>query len=148
MIHKGLSAFLRGVDLNVWLALPAGTRWGHRHVHWQDAVRAVDGLPALEHVRTAGGALPRRSRGPHTDLCRAVSGDGVRTADLSREPARYRDLPVGASRQALPYGLSRAGQALDALRRERGSRLAHLGRTRPAPDRAGEEALCQRRSRP
>ena len=45
----------------------------------------------------------------------AVPGDGVRAADLPGEPARHRDLPVGASVEALPHGLSRASPALDVI---------------------------------
>ena len=37
-----------------------------------------------------------RRRGPNAVLCRAIPRDGVRATDLSREPARYRGLPIGA----------------------------------------------------
>ena len=78
-------------------------------------------------------------------LCRAISGDGVRPTDLSGEPARYRDVSVGASVEALPYGLSRTCAAFDAGRCQRGARLAYLCGAGSAADRSGEEAVRQRR---
>ena len=46
--------------------------------------------------------------------------------------------------QALPHGLPRARAPLHAGRRQRNSRLAHLRRLCPTPDRAGQEALRRR----
>ena len=86
----------------------------------------------------------RRRSGANAVLCRAIPSDGVRATDLPRKPARYRSLPVGASLETLPHGLSRAGPAIDAGRCQRDARLAHLRGVRPPADCPGEEALCQR----
>ena len=48
--------------------------------------------------------------------------------DLSREPARHRSMPVGATGQALSYGFARAGSPLDVGGCQRSSRLADLRR--------------------
>ena len=60
------------------------------------------------------------------DMCRAVPRDGVRVADLAREPSRYRSQLVGQFHQALRDGISFGCQTLDAGRRQRIAQLAHL----------------------
>src|ERR1700694_2584119 len=62
---------------------------------------------------------------------RAVSRDGVRAIDLSREPARYRSLSVDAGNKALSHGLSRTRPALDAGRCQR-EQSGRRGRNRTA----------------
>ena len=113
------------------------------HVRGQAGVLAADRSPADAQLAAHGGALWRRSLGQELHMPGPVPGDGVRAVDVSREPARHRDLPLGAGFEALPYGLSRPGSTLDAGGRERDARLAHLRGFRPAADRSGEEALCR-----
>src|SRR5258706_86443 len=64
--------------------------------------------------------------------------------DLPGESARYRDLPVGASVETLPHGLSRTSAAFDTGRCQRDARLAHSCRTRPAFDHPSPEVLRRR----
>jgi len=59
--------------------------------------RATNGLPALDDFRPLHPALWRRWWRSHAALRRAVPDHGVRAIDLSRESARHRGLPVGAS---------------------------------------------------
>src|ERR1700724_969721 len=59
----------------------------------------------MEHVHTDCLALWRGWAGPDIALRRAVSSHGVCPVDLPGEPARHRDLPVGAGRQALRHGV-------------------------------------------
>ena len=68
--------------------------------------------------------------------------NGVCSTDLSRESQRHRGVPVGASLKALSHGVSRTDSALDAVRRERSPRLAHLRRLRPGADPSGQKTLC------
>src|ERR1700687_5287888 len=67
-------------------------------------------------------------------LLGSVSGDGVRPAYLSREPAGYRNLLGRGGRQAVPHGIPHERGALDASRRQRIARLAHLRRLRAEVD--------------
>src|ERR1700716_4472464 len=134
---------MSGVDLNLagrYSELFRGVAREHR----QDAFRATHGFYAVEHLYADRYALRRRRSGANAVLCRAIPSDGVRATDLPRKPARYRSLPVGASLETLPHGLSRAGPAIDAGRCQRDARLAHLCGVRPPADCPGEEALCQR----
>ena len=96
------------------------------HEHRQNAVRPAHGFSALEHFRTDCCALWWRRSGADALLRRAIPSDGVRAIDLSREPARYRGLPVGSSPKTLSHGFSRTGPTIDAGGRERDARLAHL----------------------
>src|SRR3972149_8514825 len=65
----------------------------------------------------------------------SVSGHGVCTVDLPREPARYRGLPPISGWQALPYGAARQGMPLDIGRRQRDPRLAEVRRFRSGSNR-------------
>src|SRR3984893_9461593 len=58
----------------------------------------------MEHVHTDCLAVWRGLAGPDIALRRAVSSHGVCPVDLPGEPARHRDLPVGAGCQALLHG--------------------------------------------
>ena len=80
-------------------------------------------------------------------LRRAVSCHGLRATDLPRELARYRSVPGGSGRQALPHGHRRGGRSLDAGRCQRIARLAHLRRVGPTADRRGPRALRRRELR-
>jgi hypothetical protein len=80
-------------------------------------------------------------------VCRAVPRHGVRAADVAREPARHRGQPVGECRQAVCDGLSLGGQALQAGRRQRIARLAHLVGPGRLVDPARAQAVRQRFAR-
>ena len=69
----------------------------------------------MEHVCASGRPLRRRQPRAHADVCRAIPCHGVRATDLPREPARYRDVPVGASVETLSHGFSRARSARDVI---------------------------------
>src|SRR6202030_462772 len=75
-------------------------------------------------------------------LRRTLPGYGVCPTDLSGESQRHRSVPVGPSLEALSHGFPRTDSALDAVRRERSPRLAHLRRLRPGADPSGQKALC------
>ena len=75
-------------------------------------------------------ALRWGSPGSHAHLRRAVSSHGFRPTHVSREPARHRDRPVGASRQALPHGVSREGRALDVIAKRCSTSTADANETR------------------
>src|SRR5271166_1780222 len=85
----------RGVDLNSIWHFSEGFRGGAGE-QWQDAFRPTDGFSAVEHVHTDCRAVRWRSAGADAVLRRALSGHGVRPAYLPGEPARHRNLLVGA----------------------------------------------------
>ena len=139
-----------GVDLNcgsmIGLIFGVDNPEGD-HEHRQDTVRTVDGFPALDDVLAHRRTLWRRSRCSGVQVHRTVSSHGFRPAHLARELARYRSLPLGSVFESVSHGLSIGRQALDAGRCQRDTRLAHLGRVRPAPDRSGARALQVREPR-
>src|SRR5258708_40341451 len=132
---------MSGVDLNL-IGRYSELFRGAAREHRQNTFRPTDGFSAVEHLRADCCALRRRCSDTNAVLCRAIPSDGVCATDLSREPARYRSLPVGSSLEALPHGLSRTGAAIDAGPCQRDARLAHLRGVRPAADCPGEQALC------
>ncbi len=77
-------------------------------------------------------------------LLGSVPDDGLRSIDLSREPARYRSVSAVRDRQALSSRVSRQGCACYFGRRQRISRLPDLCRLRPCLDWDRPTALCQR----
>src|SRR6266700_7800460 len=106
-----LRAKMGGVDLNLAGRYSECFR-GVAREHRQSAFRPTHGFSALEHVHADCYALRRRCSGANAVLFRAIPRDGVCATDVSREPARYRSLPVGPSGEALPHGLSRTGATI------------------------------------
>ena len=134
---------MRGVDLS-GLGQSSEIFRGFAHEHRQDVVRPSHGFSAVEHLHADCRALWRRPPSAHACLRRAVSRNGLCATDLPREPARHRNLPVGADGKALPHGLSRTGTSIDAGRCQRNARLAHLRGAGATADCPGEKALRQR----
>src|SRR5271163_2089904 len=94
-----------GVDLNGWRAQCLRNFLRRRaHVYRQDVVRAAHGFCAVDDVREDCGAVQRRPSGANTVLRRTIPSHGVCSTDLSREPARYRNLPVGPSVETISLG--------------------------------------------
>ena len=108
---------------------------------------SAHGPPASVRVPEMCGPLSRRLSAEVVLLLGPVSGDGLRPADLPREPARHRGLPAFHERQTVPHGIPRQGCALHAGRRQRVPRLAHLCRLRPGADRHRAAAVCPRSDR-
>jgi hypothetical protein len=123
---------------------------------WPRGVCTADRAPGAQgiskvrcHVMVAIGT--RRISLAGTSIWRWLS-----PTHLSRKPARHRDLSPIARRQAVSHGLSQQRGALDAGRRQRIARLAHLRRLRADADghcpplvrsrsherRSGAELVC------
>src|SRR5450756_891897 len=90
------------------------------------------------------GPLPGRLPAEEFFLLGPVSSDGLRSVDLSREPARHRSVPAIDEQQALPHGVPRSRGALHAGGSQRVARLAHLCRFRASPHRHCATAVCPR----
>jgi len=135
----------RGVDLKSAKNDPSDFSEGRDHECRQDTVCPVDGFSAVVDISSLCDAVRWRQGCPHDDLCGTVPGDGLCSTHLPGKSARHRGQSFCASRQVLSHGVSRTRQALDAGRRQRIARLAHLCRLRCPSDRPSENALCRRR---
>ena len=96
----------------------------------------MDFLPRTQ-IPPMRSSLRRRTTCADLLLLGSVPLHGLRAIDLSREPARHRDLPACAWQQTLPRRHSRQPLAQHAGRRQRKTRLAHLCRFRAGPHRPG-----------
>ena len=114
--RSGFQAFLRGVDLKLVAISRTLFRGGPAYERRKDDILAADGLPALEHVRSARSASSRRPRCANISVHRAIPCHGLRPTDVPGKPARHRSMSVGPTHEALAYGLSRIGPAVDAGR--------------------------------
>src|SRR6202035_2396517 len=120
-----------GVDLNEVgppVLLFRGDIPGEANVYGQDPVRPADGFSAVDDICADCRAVWWRPVRQVVALRRTLPGYGVCPTDLSGESQRHRSLPVGPSLEALSHGVPRTDSALDAVRRERSPRLAHLRR--------------------
>jgi len=77
-------------------------------------------------------------------LLGAVSGDGLRSTDLPREPSRHRSMSLFRARQTVSQGVPRPSGSLDVGGRERVARGAHLRGLRPGVDRYRTALVCAR----
>src|SRR5271156_442870 len=94
--YNGFSAILGGVGLKLVAVCPPLFEGGPAYERRKDAVLAIDGLPALEHIHAHRGAVSWRPLGANFPLHRAIPGHGIRATDLPRKLARYRGMPVGS----------------------------------------------------
>ena len=115
-----------------------------RHEHRQDLVRPVDGCPTRDDLHTPGQSLGGRPLPHVADRCRTIPRHGLCPADVPRESARHRGLPVRAVSQALPPGGPAGDHAIHAGRCQRAARLADLRRVGAAPDCTGPNARPRR----
>src|SRR5262249_45410012 len=95
----------------------------------------TDGLSAQARVRPLRRALSGQSTDSQLLLFRSIPLHGLRSIDLSREPAGHRNLPSCPSEEALPRGLSRCDRPEHLGGCQRAPRLAHLLGFRPSVDR-------------
>src|SRR5207247_4183473 len=115
MIFHDFPAILRGVDLKSIWHFSEDIRRGADE-QWQDAFRSAHGSSAMEHLHADCRAVWRGRARPDVVLRRALSGHGLRSTDLSRESARYRDVALRAGIDAFVHGLLRVGGPPDAGR--------------------------------
>jgi len=117
---------------------------GVTHERGEDAVRAGDGVRAVEDLRAHRRTAPGRRGRAHVGLCRLVPRHGLCATHLARVAARHRGVSGRQSSQAVPHGYEGAAGTLDAGRRPQPARLAHLPCAGAAADRARPSALCAR----
>src|SRR5271166_5453924 len=102
--------FFSGLDLNMNRGIcdPAMTSVaGIADEPGQTCLRTADATFAAEHVSPLRRQVRRRAQGQEFFVPRSISVHGLRTADLSGEPARHRSLLAGSDREALSPGHSR-----------------------------------------
>src|SRR5689334_21112162 len=145
--HK--KATLSGLDLNLQLGFchPAGISWlaEVRDERRQVRVCAVDAAPSAFDVPPLRATVPGRAQSQELLLLRPIPVYGLRTTDLSREPARYRGVSKSTTLQALSLRFSRKHDlAQYSGQCQCHSRLAHLRSVRAATDCHRAQALRQR----
>src|SRR6266550_2965397 len=89
---------------------------------------AANGFSARLRVSELCQPLRRRSQGRKLFLPRAVSLDGFRAINVSRESPRHRNVLTVYWQQALPHGVQKQGGTIHSGRRKRSARLANLCR--------------------
>ena len=115
------------------------------HVCRQDAFCTDYGVRSVDELWSNRGSLQRqRRRSPH-DLRGAISCHGICSTDVARKSARYRSDAWRQCEQTLCDGLSSQHSSLDAGRRQRVARLAHLVRRCRIADSSGTQALQRHR---
>src|SRR5262245_19586223 len=118
------------LDLNGAVGLspfpPLTTRKGMAHAHRSLCLLPTDGLPAQGPVRPIRRAVSRQSTDSQLLLSRPIPVHGLRSIDLSREPAGHRDLSASDLPEALPCRLPRFDRSEHAGQGQRATRLAHL----------------------
>jgi len=112
-----------------------------RHELGPYRVCATDRASAPQGISRMRCPLPWRPIREELLVLGPVSGDGLRLTHLSRELAGHRDL-FGRGGQAVPHGLSRERGTLNAGRRQRIARLAHLRRLRTDTDCHRPPLVC------
>src|SRR6476620_5059327 len=146
-LHKKATWF--GLDLNLQLGFchPAGISWLAEVIDERRQVRfcAVDAAPSAFELPPLRAAVPGRAQSQELLLLRSIPVYGLRTADLSREPARYRGLSESTTLQALSLRFSRKHDLAQYPGQcQCNSRLAYLRSVRAATDCHRAQALRQR----
>src|SRR5271157_4603373 len=118
---------------------------GVAHESWPDGVCAVDGFHSRARVSPLRRALPGQLQGHQFFLLGPIPVHGLCPTYLSREPARYRNLPARLGAAALPCGHSRTDGTQHPGRCQRAARLAHLCRSGSSSDRHRAAVVHQRK---
>src|ERR1700730_8371699 len=127
----------KGIDLNsnpVRPMLPRLLRTRRADEFWQIDFCTTDGLSSFKKFPALCKTLPGRLQTQELFLLGSVSLHGLRSANLSREFARYRSLFARATDQALPSRSARSSLAQYLGPCELRARLAHLRRLRASAD--------------
>src|SRR5712691_3567443 len=105
-------------------------------------VCATHQLSFSQRIQSLRGALWRQQECAGLLLLGSVSHHGFRPTHLSRELARHRSVPRGATPQTLSCRFQWPSETFHSGQRQRESRLAHLPRLRPKSDSDRTSALC------
>jgi len=140
---------LSGLDLNLRPVFcdPASTSWVAEGIDERRQVRvcAADAASSAFDVSPLRATLRWRAQGEELLLLGSVPVHGLRTADLSRKPARYRGVSESPALQALSLRISsKQYLAQHPGQCQRNPRLAHLRSIRAATNCDSAQALCQR----
>src|SRR5215475_1662374 len=111
----------------------------------QNDFLSVDGLPSFFGIPPMRRSLQRQPQAPEFFLLGSVPVYGIRAADVSRKPARYRSVFAFCGHEALPHGYPRWHCTQYAGECQSSARLAHLRRLCPSADRYRTPALYRRR---
>ncbi len=137
-------------DLNAKIFLSpfpcVATPRGVAHAHRPLCFLAADGFPAQGRVRSQRRAISGQSTDAGLLVSGSVSLPRVRSVDVSRKPARHRDVPASSGTEALPRRISWQSSAQYPRRCELRSRLAYLRRLRSGADRPGADSMPTNRS--
>jgi hypothetical protein len=106
---------------------------------------SVDGLSSFFGVPAMRRSLQRQPQAPAFFLLGSVPVHGIRAADLSRKPARYRSVFAFCGHEALPHGYPRRHCTQYASECQSSARLAHLRRLCPSADCYRTPAVYRRR---
>ena len=128
-------------DFNV--AETSGFARRNPHARGKAGIRPTHGSSATAYLQAMCGQIPWALSDTALLSSRPVFVHGLRATDLSRKPARHRDLSARAQRQALSPWNSRRNRPQHLGRRQRDPRLAHLSGFRHQPHPNRPQALCR-----
>jgi hypothetical protein len=114
----------------------------------ENGLCSTDPASATVRVQPMRPSLSRQSQGQKFFMHGSVFMHGVCSTDVSRKPARYRNVPKFSSTKALSHGLSREDRQVHVGRRQRTSGLPHLPGLRLCTHRHRQQALPERGSWP
>src|SRR6516162_6279519 len=97
---------------------------------WPNRLFATARAPTAQGVSEVRHPIRWRFSLERVLLLGSVSGNGIRSVDLSRESTRHRGVPTLDRMQSLSHGIPWQCGPFDAGRRQREARLAHLRRFR------------------
>ena len=105
-------------------------RWGLTNVLGADGLCATHGVSSASRIQHVCSSVWGRQSFAGLLVSRSVFVSGVCAVDVSREPARHRNLPACDGTEAVSRGLSGTSFSQPAGRCQLGSRLAHRCRLR------------------
>src|SRR5438874_13748284 len=118
MTGRAAAAIRRLPCFSIRATAAASIRSGEADVCGQDPFRPADGFSAMDDICADCRTVWWRPLRQVVALRRTFPGYGVCPTDLSGESQRHRSVSVGASLEAVSYGVSRTDSALDAVRCE------------------------------
>ena len=113
---------------------------------WKNGLRSIASAPAAIRIQSLCSSISRQSQSQKLLLPRSIPLHGLRSTDLSRKPARHRNVPQLPQGETLSHGIPREARQVNSSRCKRTPGLPHISGLRLCAYQHSQQTLSGRRT--